>query len=177
MEGKSGERARARLARLDRRRGDLEMNLVGFTVGDVHYAIEVARVREIIRPLPVVPLPHAPPAIVGVADHRADVIPVLDVRRRFGLPETAPTRRTKWILVALATRTVGFVVDAVSEVFGVGEGDRRPVPSVGAGDAARGFQSVYAHRGALVFVLDVDRIGAAAELVDVGPRGAQRGAP
>jgi purine-binding chemotaxis protein CheW len=165
-----GERTRARLARLDRRRGDREKNLVGFAVADVHYAVEVIRVREIIRPLPVVSLPHAPPAIVGVADHRSEVVPVLDVRRRFGLPEAPVTRRTKWILVTLATRTVGLVVDAVSEVFGVGEGDRRPVPTVGSGDAARGIQSVYAHRGALVFVLDIDRIGAAAELLDMEPR-------
>lgn len=175
-ESSSGnERARARLARVDRRRGDREKNLVGFTVGDVHYAIEVARVREIIRPLPIVPLPHAPPAIVGVADHRSDVVPVLDVRRRFGLPEASRTRRTKWILVGLATRTVGFVVDSVSDVFGVAEADRRPVPAVGTGDAARGFQAVYAHRGELVFVLDVDRIGAAGELVDVPARSSARG--
>jgi len=161
---------RTRLARLDRRRGDRDKNLVGFTVGDVQYAVEVARVREIIRPLTVVTLPHAPPAIMGVADHRSEVVPILDVRKRFGLPEAPRTRRTKWILVMLATRTVGLVVDAVSEVFGVGESDRRPVPSVGTGDAARGIQAVYAHRGALVFVLDVDRIGAAAELVEMGMR-------
>jgi purine-binding chemotaxis protein CheW len=169
-ESRAGERTRARLARLDRRRGDREKNLVGFNVGDVHYAVEVARVREIIRPLPVVTLPHAPPAIVGVADHRSEVVPILDVRRRFGLAEAARTRRTKWILVMLATRTVGLVVDGVSEVFGVGEVDRRPVPTVGTGDAARGIQAVYTHRGALVFVLDVDRIGAAAELIDVSGR-------
>jgi len=169
-ESKLGERTRARLARLDRRRGDRDKNLVGFTVGDVQYAVEVARVREILRPLPVVTLPHAPPAIVGVADHRSEVVPILDVRRRFGLPEAARTRRTKWILVMLASRSVGLVVDAVSEVFGVGEADRRPVPAVGTGDAARGIQAVYAHRGELIFVLDVDRIGAAAELVDFGPR-------
>jgi purine-binding chemotaxis protein CheW len=163
------ERTRSRLARLDRRRGDREKNLVGFTVGDVHYAIDVGRVREIIRPLSVVPLPHAPAAIIGVADHRSEVVPIVDLRRRFGMPESHRTRRTKWILVTMSARTVGFVVDGVSEVFGVAEVDRRPVPSVGAGDGARGFQSVYAYRGALVFVLDVDRIGAVAELIDVEP--------
>jgi purine-binding chemotaxis protein CheW len=184
---RAGERTRARLARLDRRRGDREKNLVGFTVAEVHYAIDVGRVREIIRPLPVVPLPHAPAAVIGVADHRSEVVPIVDLRRRFGLLEGARTRRTKWILVTMASRTIGFVVDAVSEVFGVAEADRRPVPAVGAGEGARGFHSVYAYRGALVFVLDVDRIGAVAELVDVDaaalppgamlPPGARGGAP
>lgn len=153
--------------RHQRRRGDRDKNLVGFAVGDVQYAIEIHRVREIIRPLTIVTLPHAPPAILGVADHRGEVVPVLEVRRRFGLPAMTATRRTKWILVTLATRTVGLVVDSVSDVFGVGETDRRPVPSVGVGDAARAITAVYSHQGTLVFVLDVDRLGAAAELVDV----------
>lgn len=167
------ERRAGGLARQQRRRGDRDKNLVGFAVGDVQYAVEIHRVREIIRPLPIVALPHAPPAVIGVADHRGEVVPVLEVRRRFGLPPAVATRRTKWILVTLATRTVGFVVDSVSDVFGVGEADRRPVPSVGIGDAARGIVAVYGYRGSLVFVLDVDRIGAAAELVDVTPRGAE----
>ena len=158
------------LVRQQRRRGDLDKNLVGFVVGDAQYAIEIHRVREIIRPLPIVALPHAPPAIVGVADHRGEVVPVLEVRRRFGLAPAPATRRTKWILVTLNARTVGLVVDSVSEVFGVGEADRRPTPSVGGGDAARGIIAVYGHLGTLVFVLDVDRIAAAAELVDVAER-------
>lgn len=171
MSGNEIEKRSSSLVRQQRRRGDRDKNLVGFAVGDVQYAIEIHRVREIIRPLTIVSLPHAPPAIVGVADHRGEVVPVLEVRRRFGLPPATATRRTKWILVTLATRTVGLVVDSVSDVFGVGEADRRPVPSVGVGDAARAITAVYGHLGTLVFVLDVDRIGAAAELVDVTPRG------
>ena len=151
-----------------RRRGaDRDKNLVGFSIGEVQYAVDIHRVREIIRPLPLVPLPHAPPAVMGVADHRGDVVPVLEVRRRFGLPSIATTRRTKWILVSGPSRTVGLVVDAVTEVFAAGEQEQRAVPSIGVGDAARGITAVFGHRGSLVFVLDVDRIAAAAELVDV----------
>lgn len=151
-----------------RRRGsDRDKNLVGFLIGDVHYAVDIQRVKEIIRPLPLVALPHPPPAVIGVADHRGEVVPVLDVRRRFGLPPTEQTRRTKWLLVVMPGRTVGLVVDAVSDVFAAGEEDQRSVPSIGMGDAARGITAVFGHRGSLVFVLDVDRIGAAAELVDV----------
>jgi purine-binding chemotaxis protein CheW len=173
MSGEIEKRSSSSLVRQQRRRGDRDKNLVGFSVGDVQYAIEIHRVREIIRPLTIVTLPHAPPAIIGVADHRGEVVPILEVRRRFGLPPVGSTRRTKWILVTLATRTVGLVVDSVSDVFGVGDADRRPVPSVGIGDAARAITAVYGHLGTLVFVLDVDRIGAAAELVDVTPRSAE----
>lgn len=150
-----------------RRVTDREKNLVGFTLEDVRYAVEIRRVREIVRPLPLIPLPHAPPAILGVADHRGEVIPVLDVRRRLGLAPADRTRRTKWLLVSLASRGVALVVDAVTDVFAASDQDRREVPSTGIGDAARGIAAVFGHRGSLVFVLDVDRIAAAAELMDL----------
>ncbi|HJL16205.1 MAG TPA: chemotaxis protein CheW [Sandaracinaceae bacterium LLY-WYZ-13_1] len=155
----------AELAR--RRRGDRTKNLVGFIIDDVHYAVDIQRVREILNPLSTVPIPHAPPAVLGVADHRGEVVPILDVRTRFGLPTQAPTRRTKWILVVLGDKLVGLVVDAVTEVFGASDPDQRSVPEIGVGDGARGIAAVYAYDGKLVFVLDVDRIAAIAEVLDM----------
>lgn len=165
------------MARAIRRRGDRDKNLVGFLIGGVHYAIDIQRVKEIIRPLSIVSLPHPPPAVLGVADHRGEVIPILDVRRRFGLPEAEASRRTKWIIVHVVSpngeegKSVGLVVDAITEVFAAGDEDQRSVPAIGTGDAARGITAVFGHAGTLVFVLDVDRIGAAAELVDVSGLG------
>ncbi len=155
------------MASLARRRGDRSKNLVGFTIADVHYAIAIQRVREIINPLPIVPLPHAPAVVLGVADHRGQVVPVLEVRKRFGLPPVSSTRRTKWIVVELGDRQVGLVVDAVTDVFGTAEPEQRSVPEIGVGDAARGIAAVYSHGGHLVFVLDVDRIAAVAEVLDM----------
>lgn len=155
------------MASLARRRADRSKNLVGFTIGEVQYAIDIFRVREIINPLAIVPLPHAPAAVLGVADHRGQVVPVLDVRRRFGLPPSVTTRRTKWIIAQLGDRSVGLVVDAVTDVFGAGEPDQRSVPEIGVGDAARGISAVYSYGGQLVFVLDVDRIAAVAEMLDM----------
>jgi purine-binding chemotaxis protein CheW len=150
-----------------RDRTDRTKNLVGFVVGDVRYAVDILRVREIINPLPLVALPHAPRAVVGVSDHRGSVVPVLDLRLRFGLDATRVTHRTKWIVVALQERSVGLVVDGVTEVFGAGPGDQRDVPSLGLGDAARGIAAVFKHDGSLVFVLDIDRVAAPAEAIDM----------
>ncbi len=152
---------------LARRRADRGKNLVGFTVNDVDYAVEILKVREIIRPLTIVPIPHAPPAVPGVSDHRGEVVPVLDMRMRFGLPAKEPTRRTKWIIAQHADRLVGLVVDSVTEVFGTGDEDERDVPQIGVGDGARGIQSVYSYGGKLVFVLDVARIAAVTEVLDM----------
>lgn len=152
---------------MTRARGDRSKDLVGFLVGDVYYAVDIFRVKEIINPLPVVTLPHVPPVVVGVADHRGDVVPVLDLRLRFGLPAAQATRRTKWIIVATEDRLVGLVVDAVSGVFGTGPSQERAVPKLGVGDEARGIAVVFRHDGRLVFVIDVDRVAAPAESVDV----------
>ncbi|MBN8615974.1 MAG: chemotaxis protein CheW [Deltaproteobacteria bacterium] len=152
-----------------RRAAGVDKNLVGFLVGDVQYAVDILRVREILRPLPILALPHAPPAIVGVADHRGEVVPVLEVRRRFGLEPATDARRAKWVLVMVGGRTVGLAVDAITGVLAASEVDHRPPPSLGLGDAARGIASVISHQSGLVFVLDVDRVAAPAQIVDVAP--------
>jgi purine-binding chemotaxis protein CheW len=154
---------------VSRRRGDRNKNLVGFTLEDVHYALDIFRVREIINPLPIVPLPHAPPSVVGVSDYRGEVVMVLDVRRRFGLPPVAPTRRTKWVVVDVGAHGVALVVDRVTEVFGGSQPARRDVPRIGVDDAARGIAAVYAHRDTLVFVLDLERVAAVAEVLELPP--------
>ncbi len=139
-----------------RYRHDPSKTLVGFSVGDVHYAVPIARVREIANPITVVALPHAPHAIVGVADYRGEVVPVVDLRARFGLPLAEVTRRTKWIVVDVAGRVVALVVDSVTEVFGTGGAELRPAPSLG-GDDIRGIEGVTTHEGVMVFVLGTER--------------------
>jgi purine-binding chemotaxis protein CheW len=141
---------------------------VGFLVGDVHYAIDIRRVREILRPLPILTMPHVPPAVIGVADHRGEVVPVLELRRRFGLDPTPVDRRTKWILVDVGGRGVGLVVDTVTGVLATTEVDPRPAPVLGSGDAARGISAVFSHDTGLLFVLDIDRVAAPAQVVDLG---------
>jgi purine-binding chemotaxis protein CheW len=145
-----------------RYRNDPSKSLVGFLVGAVHYALPIANVREIAKPLAMVELPHAPLAVVGVAEYRGDVIPVVDLRARFGQPQVLPTRKTKWIVALVSNRTVALVVDAVTEVFGTAGEDLRPVPTLGAGDGARGIAGVTTREG-LVFVLDALRL---AELIE-----------
>jgi purine-binding chemotaxis protein CheW len=149
------------------RRGDRAKNLVGFQVGDVLYAIEIVRVREIINPLPYVVLPHAPKVVLGVADHRGEVVPIVDLRQRFGLPSAPSTRKSRWIIVKAQGGSVGLAVDAVTEVFGAGASAQRNVPELGAGEEARGIQAVFMHERRLVFVIDAEKVSDAAKTVDV----------
>jgi len=134
-------------------RPDPRKNLVGFTVGEVRYAIGVEVVRQVVNPMATTPLPHMPPAIVGVAEHRGLVIPVVDLRLHFGMPADL-TRRTKWILIDLGGDVVGLVVDGVTGVFGAMAEEVRPAPVLGGSDVRRGLTGVASQEGQMVFLLD-----------------------
>ena len=151
-----------------RYRNDQAKNLVGFLVGDVRYAVDIHIVREIVNPLPLVSLPHAPPEVIGVSDHRGDVLPVIDMRVRFGLDASHTTRRTKWIIVRVPgqEQVVALVVDAVADVFGAGKDDQRSVPEISRGRDVRGIAQVYSHDGTLVFVVDAHAVTSAAQQID-----------
>lgn len=135
-----------------RQRHDPLKNLVGFMVGDVRYALPIRDVKEIVNPLVLVPLPNAAHAVEGVADYRGEVVPVVDLRVRFGLVVSPATRRTKWILVDVGGRRVALVVDAVTEVFGA-TGELRPPPTLGGGEDLRAIAGVTSVDKQMIFVL------------------------
>jgi purine-binding chemotaxis protein CheW len=152
------------------RRKDPSKNLVECIVGDVRYGVTIAVVREIVNPLPSVPLPSAPPWILGVADYRDEVVPVVDLRLRFGLGGTATTPKTKWIVVRKDDVSFALVVDAVTEVFR--SDDLRPPPPVAQGADVRSLEGVTTHDASMVFVLDVGRLADAVDTSAALPRAA-----
>lgn len=150
------------------RRKDPSKNLVECIVGDVRYGVTIGVVREIVNPLPTVALASAPPWIAGVADYREEVVPVLDLRARFGV-KSDTTPKTKWVVVRSDDVSFALVVDAVTEVFRSGE--LRPAPPLGHGAEVRSLEGVTTHESAMVFVLDVGRLAALVEAsTDDSPR-------
>jgi purine-binding chemotaxis protein CheW len=155
-----------------------ERQLVLFGVGTVVYGLPIERVREVVNPLEIIPLPHAPPAVIGVTDHRGEVVPVLDLRTRFGLPKSDDPdahRRRKWIMVDVGDpaqpRLVAAVVDAVHNVFMSREA-LRPAPPLGGGEDTRGILGVIGRGkdsadGVMIFVLDLARLRALIEPLNV----------
>ena len=156
-----------------RHRHDPSKDLVGFMVGDVAYALRIGAVREVVLPRPIVELPRAPFSVRGVASYRGEVVPVIDLRERFGLPPAAPSRRVKWMVLNVRARMgqpgllasheltpdaspryAALVVDSVSEVFGLPGGELLPAPPLGEGGTLRGLEGVTKRGDTLVFVLD-----------------------
>jgi purine-binding chemotaxis protein CheW len=140
------------------RRPNANKSLVEFIVGNVHYAIDIAFIREIVNPQPVTPLPHSPAEIVGVTDHRGEVVPIIDLRVRFGLEAVDPTRTTKWILLNSNRGLIGLIVDGVTEVFGTAGEELRATPDIGGNKDVRGIAGVVTRNGTLTFVLDKGRL-------------------
>jgi len=128
-------------------------SMVAFVVGEVHYAIDVQQVLQVVNPMQVTSLPDMPRAIVGVAEHRGLIVPVVDLRVLFGTAAET-TRRTKWILLELGGSVAGVVVDAVTGVFGASPEEVRPAPDLGPGEARRPLSGVTSHGGRLVFLVD-----------------------
>lgn len=151
-----------------------ERQLVLFGIGTVVYGLPIERVREVVNPLQIIPLPHAPPSVIGVTDHRGEVVPVLDLRTRFGLPAIAEPdalRRRKWIMVDVgdisAPRLIAAVVDTVHNVF-MSREVLRPAPPLGGGEDSRGILGVIGRSrdstdGVMIFVLDLARLRALIE--------------
>jgi purine-binding chemotaxis protein CheW len=139
-------------------RAEAQRTLVGFLVGEVDYAIDVGHVVQIIHPMSLSPLPHLPPAVVGVADFRGEVVPVVDLRQRFGVAEGRDEgRRSKWIVARIGGALAALVGDSVSDVFGLPTAEFRPAPPLSGGDL-RGVASVATHHDDLIFVLDLERL-------------------
>jgi purine-binding chemotaxis protein CheW len=129
-------------------------NLVRFIVGDTCYAFDVSSVEEVANPSQLTSLPDMGAAIAGVTDHRGRIIPVVDLRAKFGAPITHQ-RQTKWVLMRSSYGLVGFVVDRVVDVVSA-EGPMNPAPRLGAAGTTRAIVGVVNVEGMLVFVLDED---------------------
>lgn len=119
--------------------GDDVVELFTFRIGGEDYALDIRRVREIVHPQPITPVPRTPVFVEGVIRLRGDVLPVISVRKRFGLPVPPPGARSKFLVVQVAGRRVALVVDQVSEVLRVHRSEIRPAPSIPAGQATPRF--------------------------------------
>lgn len=107
-----------------------QVQLCTFRIGGEDYAVDIMRVQEIVNPLPVTPVPRAPAFVEGVVRLRGEVVPVVDVRSRFGLPPGAPGNKAKLLVVHVAGRRLGLMVDEVCEVLRLPRAAIRPAPAL-----------------------------------------------
>lgn len=133
-----------------------------FALADEEYALPVLKVREIIKMMEITQVPKVPPHVKGVINLRGKVIPIVDLRLKFGFPPQAATERTCIIVVDAAINggrsSLGFVVDGVNEVMNIAAEEIEPTPDFGEHVNTTYMQGV-AKRGAHVkMLLDLDRV-------------------
>jgi len=112
---------------------DEELQLAGFAVGEGIYGIDIMRIKEVIQaaPHPIRRVPHAPPLVEGVIALRGVVIPVIDLRKRFGAPiDPALTRFNKLVIVSVRGRIVGLKIDRIVGELRISASAVRPAPSM-----------------------------------------------
>ncbi len=132
------------------------LQLVTFRIGVAEFAVDILAVQEIIRLLQITLVPRAPKYVVGVINLRGKVIPVIDLRIRFGMPPAERDSHTRIVVMEFNQRIVGFLVDAVSEVLRIPAATVEPAPPVVAGIGAEYIRGVGKLKDRLLILLDLD---------------------
>ena len=127
-------------------------------LADEEYGVDILAVREIRGWTPVTRIPQAPSYVLGVLNLRGAIVPVLDLRLRFGLKREEYTATTVTVIVTVAGRNFGVVVDAVSDVVDVDAAAIRPVPDMGTAVDTEYLKGLTSVGERMVLLLDVDRL-------------------
>ncbi|WP_090448795.1 chemotaxis protein CheW [Dyella sp. OK004] len=127
-------------------------------LGREEYGMDILAVREIRGWTPVTRIPQAPSYVLGVLNLRGAIVPVLDLRLRFGLPREEYTATTVTVIVTVAGRLFGVVVDAVSDVMDVADNAVRPVPDMGTTVDTEYLKGLTSAAERMVLLLDVDKL-------------------
>lgn len=104
------------------------IQLVGFIVGEEEFAIPILSIQEIIKPISCTRVPQTPSYILGVFNLRGSVIPLIDLRARFGLTSQKHTEETRFVVMKSGDDVAGFVIDRLTEAIRMPKRDIGPAP-------------------------------------------------
>ncbi len=140
-----------------------ELQIVVCELADERYGLDIDKVYEIIRHQPITAVPRSPEFVEGVINLRGRIIPVVDLRERFGMPGAEPTKATRIVVAETGGTRVGFVVDGVSEVLMVPADAIEATPEVAAGSDADYLKGIAKLGDRLIILLELDGLFAAEE--------------
>ncbi len=132
--------------------------LIAFRIGQQEFCVDIMSVREIRGWTPATPLPRAPGYMKGVINLRGAVLPIVDLGARLGLSTSEPTARHVIMVAHIGGRTVGLLVDAVSDIIQLTDEAVQPTPDV-ASDQVRTFvKGIFAVDGRMISLLELEWI-------------------
>lgn len=118
----------------EERHGDDIVQLVGFIIGDEEYAVPILSIQEIIKPIGWTRVPQTPPYVLGVFNLRGSVIPLIDLRLKFGLASKKQDEETRFIVMKHGEDVAGFVIDRLTMALRLSKKDIGPAPDTVDGD-------------------------------------------
>jgi purine-binding chemotaxis protein CheW len=134
------------------------VQLVTFKLGNEEFALDILKVQEINRVVEITKVPKAPNFVEGVINLRGRVIPIVDIRKKFHLNIKEATKETRIIVVNIMSKTIGLIVDSVSEVLRINSSTIQPPPPLIAGLDSDYIKGVGKLDERLIILLDIDKI-------------------
>ncbi len=141
--------------------------MVTFSINTEEYGLEILKVQEVVRLPHITRLPKAPAFIKGVINLRGNIIPIIDLREKFGFEAIDYTETTRVIIVEVSEKLLGMIVDNVSQVVRVPESSIAPPPPVVSGITRHYLSGVVKMENRLIILLRVDEILSTEEVVQL----------
>ncbi len=139
------------------------LQLVSFKIGNEEFGVDILKVQEINKMVPITKVPNSPAFVEGVINLRGKVIPIVDFRTRLGLERVGQTKDTRIIVVDVDSRIIGFIVDSVSEVLRIPVNITEAPPEIATGINSEFIKSVGKLEDRLLILIDLDKILSANE--------------
>lgn len=136
---------------------DNVVQLVGFIVGEEEFSVPILSIQEIIKPIEWTRVPRTPKYILGVFNLRGTVIPLIDLRLKFGLPSVKMTESSRFIVMKNATETAGFVIDRLTEAIRLKKHEIGPAPETAMQDDTM-IEGVGKQNDKILTILKVDKL-------------------
>ena len=134
------------------------LQLVSFKIGNEEFGVDILKVQEINRMMQITKVPNAPHFVDGVINLRGRIIPIIDLRIRLGMVKREHDKSTRIVVVELDGKTVGFIVDEVSEVLRIPVSITEPPPPMVAGINADYITAVGKLEDRLLILLDMEKV-------------------
>jgi len=135
-----------------------DLQVVGFRIGNETFGVRIASVREIVRVPEITAVPSAPETVEGVINLRGKIIPVMDLRKRFGQSDIQPDKKNRILVVELNNKLVGLIVNAASEVLKIAPSEIEAPGSLFAEGESGYVTGVGKLKGRLIILLDIAKL-------------------
>jgi purine-binding chemotaxis protein CheW len=134
------------------------LQLVSFTIGSEEFGLDILKVQEIIRTMQITKVPNSPDFVEGVINLRGKVIPIIDLRIKLGMAKKEHGSSTRIVVVEISRKTIGFIVDSVSEVLRIPKNIMEAPPQIVVGVDSKYITAIGKLGDRLLILLDLEEV-------------------